>query len=38
MMIQSGVTQLCEIISEAEILNDKKLKKMLYRHWNPINN
>ena len=26
-MIQSGVTQLCEIISEAEILNDKKLFK-----------
>ena len=26
-MIQSGVTQLCEIISEAEILNDNKLLK-----------
>lgn len=26
-MIQNGVTQLCEIISEAEIFNDKKLFK-----------
>lgn len=27
LMIQSGVTQLCEIISEAEIFSDKKLLK-----------